>query len=94
VLFIVEGVFDAVKIHNAGYPCVAVLSNNPKILKSWLHILPLKIIAILDNDTSSDKLGRLANKAYKVPAPYHDLGDMPQKEATRFIKNVIGGKVT
>ena len=92
LLFIVEGIFDAVKVHNAGYPCVAVLGNNPKVLKSWLYIIPQRIIAVIDKDPAGRKLAKLADKAVTVPEPYHDLGDMPQNEATKFIKNVIGEK--
>jgi len=92
LLFIVEGIFDAVKVHNAGYPCVAVLGNAPKILKSWFYVLPQKIIAILDNDSAGNVLGRMADKAVKVPEPYHDLGDMPQGAATKFIQSVTKEK--
>jgi phage/plasmid primase-like uncharacterized protein len=91
-LFIIEGIFDAVKIHNAGYPAIAVLSNNPTpMIKSWLKTLPQKIIAILDNDAnnSGNKLKSSAHKSFIVPDPYKDLGDMPQEEASKFIENII-----
>lgn len=88
-LFIVEGIFDAAKIHNAGYPAIAVLANDPKHLKSWLKTFPNKRIVIYDNDAAGKKLVKLGHKAYTVPEPYKDLGDMPQKEATKFIKSLV-----
>lgn len=88
-LFIVEGIFDAVKVHNAGYPAIAVLANNPKHLRSWLRTLPNVRIVIYDNDTAGRKLAKLGHKAYTVPHPYKDLGEMPQNEATEFIKSLV-----
>lgn len=88
-LFIVEGIFDAAKIHNAGYPAIAVLANNPKHLRSWLRTLSNKRIVIYDKDAAGRKLAKLGHKAYTVPEPYKDLGDMPQKEATQFIKSLV-----
>jgi len=55
-LFIVEGIFDAAKIHNAGYPAVAVLANDPKHLRSWLKTLPNKRIVIYDKDAMTKTL--------------------------------------
>ena len=89
IVFVVEGIFDAIKIHNAGYPAVAVLSNNPKILKSWFTILGKASIAILDNDKAGSTLKNVTNRYVVVPDPYKDLGDMPQEEVTQFIKQIL-----
>lgn len=88
-LFVTEGIFDAVKIHNANEPAVAVLTNNPKPLKEWFFLLRKRIIVILDRDAAGGKLAKFGDKAVVVPEPYGDLGDMPQQEATKFIKSVI-----
>ena len=88
-LFVTEGVFDAIKLYNMGLPVIAVLSNNPKILKSWFAILNKKTIAITDNDEAGRKLGNLTDEFYTVPEPYKDLGEMPQEEVSNFITSTV-----
>lgn len=92
VLFVTEGLFDAIKVQNAGYPAIAVLSNDPRgDMKSWLMSLPHVIVAILDNDQnmSGNKLSKFAHYTFKTPDPYKDLGDMEQKTATDFIRKCL-----
>lgn len=91
-LFLTEGVFDTIKIHNAGYPSIAVLSAKPKKdVKTWLNTLPQIKIAILDNDEnlSGDKLKSFSDYHFKTPDPYKDLGDMNQKDVNKFIEECI-----
>lgn len=90
-LFVVEGIFDCVKIHNAGYPAVASLANDPnKSTKSWLKTLPQEIIVIYDDDAAGKKLRSVATKTSAAPpSPYKDLGDMPQQEVNEFLKTLI-----
>lgn len=88
-LFLVEGIFDCIKIHNAGYPGIAVLGNNPKILKSWISILNKKIIVICDNDAAGNSLKKLSKINFTTPSPYKDLGEMPQQEVNKFLKDVL-----
>lgn len=87
-VFVTEGIFDAIKVKNAGQPVIAVLSNNPKPLKAWLSAMSKKVIAILDNDGAGNALTKFSDYAVPVPEPYKDLGDMPQKEATTFIEKI------
>jgi len=88
-IFLVEGVFDAAKIHNAGFPAIAVLSNNPKILRSWLFALRKKVYVVADNDAAGRALAKFGDRAFTVPAPHKDLGDMSQEEATKFLKSIV-----
>lgn len=91
-LFITEGLFDAIKIQNSGYPAIALLSNNPrKDTKSWLGSLPQTIIAILDNDDnkSGNKLAKFGDHSFITPHPYKDLGDMEQEDVNKFIKECL-----
>jgi hypothetical protein len=88
-LFIVEGIFDAAKLHNAGKSAVAVLTNNPVHLKSWFAALPYKIIAITDNDSAGTQLKKYADAVYTVPDPYKDLGEMPQEEVNMFVERIV-----
>ena len=91
--FITEGIFDCIKIHNAGYPGIAVLANNPKPLRGWFAAMHKVTIAITDNDAAGAKLKNLATMFEPVPSPYKDLGEMPQAEATKFIKSVVKAKL-
>lgn len=88
--FIAEGVFDIIKVHNAGYPGIAVMTNNPQHLVSWFQALPSRIIAICDNDKAGRMLSRVADEFITVPDPYKDLGDMPQDEVEAFLNTIIG----
>lgn len=92
-LFVTEGIFDAVKIQNAGYAAVAVLANDPEPTKEWFRIIgqQKRVIAILDNDEqlAGDKLRNYVPEYYKTPDPYKDLGEMPQEEVNSFIESII-----
>ena len=89
-LFITEGIFDIIKIHNLGEPGIATLMNDPpKSYKGWLKTIPQKKIVIYDNDKAGEKLAELGDYAFTVPSPYKDLGDMPQNEVAVFIKNIL-----
>jgi hypothetical protein len=84
-LFVVEGVFDAVKLRNAGHAAIAVLTNNPKALLPWFKILNKKTVAITDNDAAGKKLGNLTDEAYVPPEGFKDLGEMSQEQVNMFI---------
>jgi len=58
LLFVVEGVFDAVRFHNMGLNCLAVLSCDPKHLKEWLRLLPFYKVAVCDGDKAGLKLAK------------------------------------
>jgi DNA primase len=86
----VEGIFDAIKIHNIGLPCIAVLGAGKKpAVEQQLGLLGQRVIAILDNDDAGNELKRLADKWYKVPDSFKDLGEMPQGEVNEFIEIVL-----
>lgn len=55
-LYVVEGVFEAIAVHAAGFPCIAVLSNSTKPFKDWLSIHPSKTIALIQPDKASEEL--------------------------------------
>lgn len=88
ILFLTEGVFDAVKIHNAGFPALAVLANNPQHLKSMIWSLSRYTVAICDDDKAGAMLRKVADVAYNVPQPYHDLGDMPQENVNEWLASL------
>lgn len=55
-LYVVEGIFEAISVHAAGHPCVAVLSNSTKPLRNWLSVQPMRTIALIQPDKASDGL--------------------------------------
>ena len=87
-LFVTEGIFDANKLKNAGYPAIAVLTNNPEHLRPWFKILNKKIVAIVDKDSAGSKLKKYADQWFEVPDGFKDLGEMPQKIANEFLNGV------
>ena len=87
-LYITEGIFDAIKLINAGLPSVATLSNHPKNLKPWFKSLNKKIIAITDADDAGRKLGSVADESYEVPEGFNDLGDMTNDQVKSFLQNI------
>lgn len=88
-VFITEGIFDAVKVHNAGHPCIAVLANRPMQLRPWLHALGKRIIAIIDSDAAGRGLKSIADEDISVPEGYKDLGDMPQQDVDELIEREL-----
>ena len=88
ILFVTEGIFDAVKIHNAGYPAIAILANDPAPLRGWLKTLNQIIIVISDNDAAGKRLNKYGDYHFTVQGA-KDLGDLSQEEANEFIENII-----
>lgn len=87
-VFVVEGVFDAVKLIRIGEPVIAVLANDPKKLKNFFFVLQKKIIAILDSDKAGRKLKNISHKYYVVPEEGQDLGDMELNDVQFFINKI------
>ena len=88
-LFITEGIFDIARVHESGYPGIAVLCNNPSdSLKSWLGTLPQTKIIIYDNDKAGKKLIPLGDYAYTVES-LKDLNDLSPDDAKMFLDGII-----
>lgn len=84
VIFLVEGVFDACRLHNLGLPCLAVLCNDPKHLANWLYTIPAFKIGIIDFDKAGKKLSNVCD--YVIMPTHKDLGEMTEAE----IKELLG----
>lgn len=92
-VFIVEGIFDAARIQEVGYPALAVLCNNPEVsLKNWLDTLPQKKIVIYDNDKAGRKLIKLGDFAYTVPVG-KDINDLNPKDAKTFLDDCLSKSI-
>lgn len=87
--FVTEGIFDVIKVHNAGEPGIANLGCSvSRQSLSWYRTLRQMKIVIQDRDDAGTELGRVGNHVYTVPEPYKDLGEMPQQEVNKFIQNI------
>jgi len=84
ILFLTEGVFDAVQLHRLGLPAVALLSNDPKPLRSWLRTLPRHVVAVCDGDKAGRALAKMGDESIILPDEM-DLGDMTDQE----VKDVV-----
>jgi hypothetical protein len=84
ILFITEGVFDAVKFHALNLPAIAVLANNPKSLRPWLFSLPRVTIAACDDDDAGRKLANSCQYAFS-PGDGRDFGDISVEETRTLV---------
>lgn len=88
-LFITEGIFDIARVHQAGYPGIAVLCNDPSPqVGAWLRTLPQKKIVIYDNDKAGEALKRFGDYSYSIEGG-KDLNDLTPEEAKEFLDNII-----
>lgn len=81
-LYIVEGIFKASSLHILGYNAIAVLTSNPKHLKSWLHTLPFNLTGIGDNDKAGKGVISVAGKGFCLEK---DLDEYELKELEELI---------
>lgn len=64
-LYLVEGIFKASALHCLGLNALALLTSNPKPMKSWLHTLPYNLIGIGDNDKAGRGMIKIAGKGFQ-----------------------------
>lgn len=85
-LYLTEGIFDAVKILNAGHNAIALLGNaGSPAVRQYLRALPYTKIAICDNDEAGKTLAKSADLWYNTPAGFKDLGEMPQERVNEWL---------
>jgi len=89
VLFVTEGVFDCVRLHNLGLPAIAVLSCNPKHLRSFLRVVNRKKVAVCDNDQAGQLLANSCDSSMICPIEGMDLGDMTDEQVRDFMKGYL-----
>jgi hypothetical protein len=64
-LFLVEGIFKASALHLLGHNALALLTCNPKPMKSWLHTLPYNLIGVGDNDKAGKGMVKIAGQGFQ-----------------------------
>lgn len=82
VLFLTEGIFDACRLHMFALPAIAVLSNNPVHLTSWLKTMPSVKVACVQGDTAGQKLAKYGDECVMLPEG-KDIGDLKNREFLR-----------
>lgn len=84
-LYVTEGIFDAVVLHNLGLAAIAVLANDPKKLRSWFRLLPVRKVAVIDGDLAGRKLAKLCDANYECPE-----GEDPSSLGEEGVKELLG----
>jgi DNA primase len=78
-LFLTEGIFNACRLHWHGLPALAVISNDPKHLRSWFRCLPHHLIAVCDGDAAGRKLAKYGHSVIEMPAG-EDVGSLSDQQ--------------
>lgn len=89
-IFIVEGIWDCLRVRNCYYNCLAVLTNTPHKQLIWLInniYYGRQIIVIQDNDKNKagNKLASGFSSAIMVPDGYKDINEMEQDECSIWL---------
>jgi hypothetical protein len=80
-LFVCEGFADAVRLHNLGLNALALLSCDPKPLKSWLWSLGYEVVPVCEGDKAGLKMAKLSTHSKAVYLEEgKDLGDLTESE--------------
>jgi hypothetical protein len=82
-LFLVEGIFKASALHMLGHNALALLTSNPKPMKSWLHTLPYNLIGIGDNDKAGKGMMKIAGQGFQSDL---DLDEYSLEELDELIR--------
>jgi hypothetical protein len=93
VIFITEGIFDAVRLTSKGIPAIALLTNSPNSsMLNFLGCLGRKLVGVCDNDKGGEflkkKLCKIANNFYTPCAK--DLGESSEEEVDNLINKFYG----
>ena len=91
ILFVTEGIFKAIALHNVGYPAIATLTNNPKGLKNFLYILSKtrRIIVLGDNDEGGSATRSMGYEFVLPPARVKDIDELSEGEIKEWLKNIL-----
>lgn len=76
-LFVVEGIFKAIKLHNLGYNAISPLGASPKRMKPYFRILKAtrKLVALGDNDEAGKLLVKIVGQGETTPLDLDEMDD-------------------
>jgi DNA primase len=84
LVFVTEGMFDAMRLTERGFSALATLSNNPTAdLRNFLTMLPAHVVAVCDNDKAGLKLAEFGDEALVLDSK--DLGDSTDEEVDALL---------
>lgn len=87
-LFICEGIFDAVRLHQFGFAAIATLSNDPKFLDEWFFLTQRSIYSICDEGKAGDMLKEYTHR-HRI-CRQGDLGDMSESDIVAVLRDAFG----
>ena len=83
VVFVTEGIFDAVRFHKYGYSAIATLGSSlSRDAFYWLRSLGRTIVAVLDGDDAGKKLSNVGHISFTSTS---DPGDATEEEIQKII---------
>ena len=83
-LYVVEGIFKASALHCLGHNALALLTSNPKPMRSWLHTLPYNLIGVGDNDKAGRDMPKIACKGFQSE---YDLDEYTLEELHNLLES-------
>lgn len=87
-IYIVEGIWDSIRLSNCWVDSLAVLCNDPhKQLRQWIKIYAAgrPIIAVCDRDSAGGRLASVGDCAWTVPEGYKDVNEMTDDECQEWL---------
>ena len=88
IVFVTEGIFDAVRLTSIGIPAIAVLSNNPTPdLKNFLQCLGRKVIVVCDADSAGRALAKFGDVSETLGEK--DLGEAEQSTVDALVAKFV-----
>lgn len=87
ILFLVEGIFKAARLHRFNLPAVALLGNDPTHLKNQLYLTGRSLIAICDYGDAGKKLAKMGHVSFSCPDGLN-LDDMTDAQCFEFLKDI------
>lgn len=87
-LFLAEGIFDTVRLHNLGLAAVGTLTNDPRHLVGWLRTLSRHKVAVCDPGPSGAPLAKMADEVVTCPGD-KDLGAMSDEQVTNLMRRYL-----
>lgn len=87
VIFLVEGVFDAVRLHKLGFQALALLGSDALRLREQLLLLGCTLIPVCEGDEAGQKLQKLATSKEVIFLPEgEDVSSLEHKELVAIFK--------
>lgn len=86
-IFMLEGIFDACRLHHFFLPALAIFGNDSKHLVPWFKAMNREVIAICDNDDdfAGLKLSKASTRSICL-IKWKDLGEMNCDEISNLLK--------